>query len=367
MSTFFQDFVEKIKDEDTHVVGQSAAEFTGWLDTGCYIFNALVSGSIFGGVPNNKITTFAGKSGTGKTFLVLGIVKHFLKNNKNGIVVYYDTEAATTKEMMESRGIDSKRVIVVELETIERFRTHAIKVLDAYNEKEERPPMLIVLDSLGMLSSEKEIGDTAIGKDTKDMTKAQLIRATCRVLTQKLAKAKVPILITNHTYDSIGGYFPSEVMSGGNGIIYASSTIIMLSSKKDKDGNDIVGNIITMKQEKGRVSKRYSKVEGKLSYVSGLDKYYGLLPLAEKYNIVKKISTKYEFPDGRKAFEKAIYADPESYFTQDILLELDKAAQKEFKYGSEETDETDETEVSISDDIVDSKRTKKSSKLVKQE
>lgn len=348
MSTFFKNFVDEIKDEDTNIAadGKSAAEFSGWIDTGCYILNAQLSGTIYGGVPNNKITAFAGESGTGKSFLVLGVVKTFLRNNPDAFVVYYDTEAAITKDMMESRGIDTTRVVISEPATIQQFRTKALKVLNAYIKTEEnkRPPMMMVLDSLGMLSSDKELTDTAEGKDTRDMTKAQLIRATFRVLTLKLAKAKVPMLLTAHTYQSVGAYIPTSVVSGGGGLIYAASTIIMLSSKKDRDNEKhIVGNIIVMEQSKGRLAKRYSKVEAKLSYDTGLDQYYGLLDLAEKHGVIKKVSTRYEMPDGTKVFGKNINEEPEKYFTKEILELIDDAAKKEFLYGT--TDDQIESEV----------------------
>ena len=202
MSDFFRNLAEDLKDEDTSIAadGMGSAEYTGTVDTGSYILNAVMSGSIYGGVPNNKITAFAGETTTGKTFFALAVVKQFLIDNPTGGVVYYDTEAAVTKEMMESRGIDTQRIILSEPQSIQQFRTHAIKVLDEYEKTAEgkRPPMMMVLDSLGILSSEKELADSAAGNDTRDMTKAQLIRGTFRVLTLKLAKLKVPMIVTNH-------------------------------------------------------------------------------------------------------------------------------------------------------------------------
>ena len=172
--SFFRNLVEQIKDEDTNIAadGLGSAEFTGCIDTGCYILNAVMSGSLYGGVPNNKITAFAGEPATGKTFFVLNIVRSFLEANPDGGVVYYDTEAAVTKQMMESRGINTTRVIISEPDTIQKFRHHALKMLDAYIETpaNKRPPMIFVLDSLGQLSTTKEMEDSTEGKETKDMT-----------------------------------------------------------------------------------------------------------------------------------------------------------------------------------------------------
>jgi RecA/RadA recombinase len=119
MSDFLKMLVKELKDEDTSMAddGTGSAEFGGFIDTGSFALNAVLSGSLYGGVPDNKITAFAGESATGKTYFVLGIVKSFLEKNPNGGVVYYDTEAAITKQMMQDRGIDTSRVIIAEPDT----------------------------------------------------------------------------------------------------------------------------------------------------------------------------------------------------------------------------------------------------------
>ena len=337
--SFLSDITKGINNTNILDEGGNSSEFSGSVDTGSYILNAALSGSIYGGVPNNKITAFAGESATGKTFFVLGVLKQFLDDNPDGGVIYFDTEAAVTKKMMEDRGIDTKRVIISEPQSIEEFRTNAVRMLESYTESTEQPPMMMVLDSLGMLSSEKELEDTMSGANKRDMTKAQLLRGTFRVLSLKLAKANVPMLITNHVYDVVGAYIPTKEISGGSGLKYAASSICMLSKKKDKDGTDVVGNIIKVTMHKSRFTKEQSKVEVKLSFDKGLDRYYGLLDLAEKYDIIKKVSTRYEMPDGRKVFGKAINANPEEYFTQEILDQLDECAKKEFLYGMQDEEE----------------------------
>jgi len=338
MSTFLKNLIDEVKDENTTIAadGTSSSEFTGCIDTGCYILNAALSGSLYGGVPNNKVTSFAGESATGKTFFVLGLVRSFLDQNPEGGVVYYDTEAAVTKKMMEERGIDTNRVIISEPETIQAFRHHALKMIDAYENHKDQPPMMFVLDSLGLLSTTKEMEDTAEGKATRDMTKAQVIKACFTVLILKIAKVKIPLLVTNHVYAAVGSYVPMNEISGGSGLKYAASTIAMLTKKKDKDGTDVIGNIIRVKMYKSRLSKENSQCEVKLSYKTGLDKYFGLLTLAEKYGIFKKVSTRYELPDGTKVFGKSINESPEKYYTEDVMKQLEVAAQKEYSYGEEE-------------------------------
>ena len=346
MSNFFSNLVEQLKDEDTKILadGGASAEFSGCIDTGSYALNALLSGSIYGGVPNNKVTAFAGESATGKTFFVLGVVKQFLDDNPKGGVIYFDTEAAVTKQMMESKGIDPKRVVISEPDTIQKFRHTALKIIDSYStqKESERQPMMMVLDSMGQLSSTKEMEDTSEGKETKDMTKSQILKATFRVLNLKLAKIGVPLLVTNHVYDVVGAYIPTKEMSGGSGLKYTASTIVYLSKKKDKDGTEVIGNIIKAKLQKSRFTKENSFVEIKLTYSKGLDRYYGLLDIAEKYEIIKKVSTRYELPDGSKVFGKNINEEPEKYFTKEVLTKIDEACKKEFLYGQGEASSTNE-------------------------
>jgi RecA/RadA recombinase len=316
--------------------GVEAGDVENFIDTGSYVFNALLSGSIYGGLPANKITALAGESATGKTYFLMGIVKNFLDANPDSGVVYFESESAITKQMVIDRGIDPDRMVIVPVTTVQEFRTQALKVLDGYMQQDVdiRRPLFLCLDSLGMLSTTKEVEDTADGKETRDMTRAQVLKAAFRVLTLKLGKAKVPMVVTNHTYDSMGSMFPTKEMGGGSGLKYAASSIIFLSKKKEKDGTEVVGNIVHCKNHKSRLTIENKMVDVRLTYDKGLDKYYGLLELAEKYDIFKKVSTRYEMPDGTKQYGKSILNDPEKYFTKDIMDKIEEAAQKEFTYGN---------------------------------
>jgi RecA/RadA recombinase len=332
---FLKDIVKEIGGEYTQLASD-IDETEIYVDTGSYIFNALVSGSVLGGVSGNKITAIAGESSTGKTFFSLAVVKNFLDNNPDGYCLYFDTEAAITKSLLESRGIDTARLVVVNVVTIEEFRSKALKAVDLYLKKKEgeRKPCMFVLDSLGMLSTEKEIDDALNEKQVRDMTKSQLVKGAFRMLTLKLGQAKIPMIVTNHTYDVVGSYVPMKEMSGGSGLKYAASTIIYLSKKKEKDGTEVVGNIIKCKTQKSRLSKENKEVEVRLFYDErGLDKYYGLLDLAEKYGIFVKSGTRYQVPDGTSQYGKTIMENPEKYFTGDVMQALDEAAKKEFSYG----------------------------------
>jgi len=316
--------------------GVAAGDITSYVDTGSYIFNALVSGSLFGGLPSNKVTALAGESSTGKTFFALSVVGNFLRDNPTGGVIYFESESAISREMIEERGIDSKRMIIMPVATIEEFRTQACRILDKYlkEPKDERVPMLFVLDSLGMLSTSKEMEDIANDKQVRDMTKSQLIKGAFRVLTLKLGQAQVPMIVTNHTYDVIGSYVPQKEMGGGTGLKYAASTIIYLGKKKEKDGTEVVGNIIKCEAKKSRLTKEGSKVETRLFFDErGLDKYYGLLELGEQYGVFTRKGNRIVVGES-SVYPSVILANPEKYFTPEVMEQLEAAAQKEFSYGN---------------------------------
>ena len=336
MSDFLDDLINISGNEYASKVSDGMlGRVNDYIDTGSYILNALLSGSIHRGLPSNKITAFAGESATGKTFFLLGIVKQFLADNPSGGVLYFESESALTPEMIEERGIDTKRFIQLPVSTIQEFAQQASRVVDKHIENSEAP-LLLCLDSLGMLSTAKEVGDITEGADKVDMTKARIVKGTFRVLTLKLAKAGIPLLVTNHTYKQVGAMFPQDIMGGGSGLQYAASSIVFLSKRKEKVGTDIIGNVIHCKNFKSRLAKENKKIDVLLTYDQGLNRYYGLLDLAEKYDIIKKVSTRYEMPDGVKIFGKQIMEDPEKYFTDDIMDGLEIAAQKEFQYGMSE-------------------------------
>ena len=332
---FLKDIVKEIGGEYTQLASE-IDETETYVDTGSYVFNALVSGSIFGGVSGTKITAIAGESSTGKTFFSLAVVKNFLDNNPTGYCLYFYTEAAITKSLLESRGIDTTRLVVVNVVTVEEFRTKALKAVDIYLKKkeDERNPCIFVLDSLGMLSTSKEINDALNDKEVRDMTKSQLIKGAFRMLTLKLGQAKIPMIVTNHTYDVIGSYVPMKEMGGGSGLKYAASTIIYLSKKKEKDGTDVIGNIVKAKTQKSRLSKENQDVEIRLYYDErGLDRYYGLLELGETAGLWKNVAGRYEI-GGKKIYGKEILKNPDQYFTEEVMQQLDAAAKKQFSYGT---------------------------------
>ena len=335
-SSYLQDIIKNIDNEYASIAddGLAAGDVSSFIDTGSYIFNALVSGSIYGGIPSNKITALAGESSTGKTFFTISVIKHFLKTHPEAGVAFFESEGAISKDLLSDRGVDTKRVVIIPVVTVQQFRQQALMVADNLLKDKNHPPMLFVLDSLGMLSTTKEIEDSEAGKETRDMTRAQVVKSIFRVLTLKLSKCNIPLIVTNHTYDVVGAYMPTKEMGGGSGLKYAASTIIFLSKSKEKDGKEVIGNIIKCETKKSRFTKENAKVATRLFFDErGLDPYYGLLELGEKYEVFTKVGNRYEIGE-KKVYPKNILENPEEYFTPEVMQALDECAKKEFSYGT---------------------------------
>ena len=339
MNDFLKEIVKDVGNDYASLAsdGIAGGDVTSFIDTGSYSFNALLSGSIYGGLPANRITAIAGEAATGKTFFALGICKNFLDTSPDAGIIYFESENAISKSLIESRGVDSKRVVVYPVATVQEFRTQAIQIIDKYLAQpvDKRQPIMFVLDSLGMLSTTKEMEDTAAGKETRDMTRSQIVKSAFRVLTLKLGKANIPMIMTNHTYDVIGSMFPQKEMGGGSGLKYAASSIVYLGKKKEKEGTEVVGNIIHCKNYKSRITKENAMIDVRLTYTKGLDKHYGVLELAEEAGVFKKVSTRYELPSGAKLYGKQILNEPEKHFTKEVLDKIDDYAKDKFTYGTE--------------------------------
>jgi len=319
------------------------ADIVSYIDTGSYALNALFSGSIYGGLPANKVSALAGEESTGKTFYALQICKKFQEYNPEGLIAYFETESAVTTEMLESRGIDTNRFLRFPVSTVEEFRSQATRFIDLYLEQDEnkRQPCFMVLDSLGMLSTNKEITDVASSEDKRDMTKAPLIKGAFRVITLKLGRAKMALLVINHVYNLIGSYIPKKVMGGGSGLNYAASSIVFLSKSKfkDKTTKEVTGAVITASIEKSRLTVENKKVETLLDYENGLNRYYGLLDIASNGGLISKEGANFTICGikttftNQESFENGVYKNPEKFFTKEVLDKIDEVAQKEFKYG----------------------------------
>ena len=329
---FLKDIVKEIGDDYTKLAADidDTEEF---VDTGSYIFNGLVSAVFLVVYLGIRLLPLLASLLLEKLSSVFAVVKNFLDSNPDGYCLYFDTEPLLTKSLLADRGVDLSRVVVVNVVTIEEFRSKALKAVDIYLKKseEDRKPCMFVLDSLGMLSTEKEITDALNDKQVRDMTKSQLVKGAFRMLTLKLGQANIPMIVTNHTYDVIGSYVPTKEMGGGSeNTKYAASTIIYLSKKKRERWNRSRRKSYQAKTAKSRLSKENKEVTVRLYYDErGLDKYYGLLELGELGGLWKNVAGRYEI-NGKKIYAKQILASPEEYFTDDVMEKLDAIARETF-------------------------------------
>ena len=332
--SIFDTLAKEAKNDYAQLVSNTSSD-QGFIGTGSYILNAQLSGSIYGGIPNNRVTAIAGEQATGKTFYAIGIASTFLNDHPDGAVFYFDSEAAATPDLFRDRGLDPARVWHFPIDTIEEFRTQMIRILDNLlkTPEKDRKPLLIILDSLGMLASQKELQDAMDDKQVRDMTKSQTIKSVFRIITSKLGKLKIPMIVTNHTYKTMNPYGDPTDMGGGSGLKYAASTIITLTKSKEKDSSkEIIGNIIKVKTYKSRLTKENTQIATRLFFDSrGLDEYYGLLELGEKHGIFIRKGNRILVGES-SVYPSAILADPLKYFTKEVMQALDEASSKEFKY-----------------------------------
>ncbi len=263
--------------EATIMEDQTLAGPTEWISTGSYALNALISGDMYKGIPNNRVIGIAGEESTGKTYLCIDIIKEAIKIGYD--IVYFDSENAVDKKMLADRGVDITRVAYVPVETIESFRSQAVHILDVFNKENFKGKKLFfILDSLSNIPSKKELEDVENDKDKKDMTKPMIIKSVSRVLSQKLARAKIPMIVTNHVYTKIGDMFAvRKEMSGGSGLKYFASCIIFLLKSLSKDElKNTTGVFIRAESIKNRFAREQKVVRLLLDFGTGLNKYYGL-------------------------------------------------------------------------------------------
>jgi RecA/RadA recombinase len=255
-----------------------------YLDTGIYILNAALSGSLFGGLQSNRISVFAGDSGAGKSFLCYSVVKQAQKNGWN--CIYIDTEFSIQRNQLPNYGIDinGDRFQLIRSNIVEDIIKLLAQILEQFKEIKmeggEIPKTLVILDSVGMLASRKESEDAKDGAEKVDMSRAKKLASMFRIINGDLGYLNIPLICTNHVYDEMS-MFPKKIMKGGTGLYYSASVVSFLSKAKLKEGEEDdmdlgqSGITVTFKTEKNRLAKP-KKVKFDISFVKGCNPYKGL-------------------------------------------------------------------------------------------
>lgn len=260
------------------LANNSFSEVDEWIPTGNYLLNGSISGSLFGGIPNTRSFGLMGDPGTGKSFVCLNVVREAQKKGYD--VVYCDTEGAIDKTGALKFGIDANRLRYQPIKTVSQFQTFVANLVDMVNKaraKGESPKILLILDSLGMLSTDKELADAMKGHNAADMgAKAKELRKLFRVITLDLTAAKIPLICTNHVYTG-GGFMPTKESSGGDGPIFAMSVISFLSKAQLKEGSSTTktGIVVTSNLKKSRFTVP-EPVKFHISFANGMNPYVGL-------------------------------------------------------------------------------------------
>lgn len=251
------DMLSKFSPDGAIIDDSLYAKIDEWIPTGYYILNAALSGSLFGGLPNRRSLMFAGAEGTGKTFIACSIVRN--AQAMDYFPIYFDSEGSIDIDFVKRLGIDTSRFRIENIGTVEEFTNLAANIIETLkklkDEGKTAPKIIIVLDSLGSLSSTKEKNDAISGSDKRDMTKQQAIRKTFRVIGNDFAKYGIPFIINNHVYAAIGSFVGGDVISGGGGGKYSPSIIFTLTKSQYGDTTDKVseGQVKKLGLEKAKV------------------------------------------------------------------------------------------------------------------
>jgi KaiC/GvpD/RAD55 family RecA-like ATPase len=313
---------------------------TDFIDTGCYILNACIgNGDIFGGMPKGKRVAFAGPSSTGKSLLTAHVAKSYLKEIEGAHLIAFETEGASFFDMMNSIDIDKDRVTIIPTATVEKFKINITKLLKAITEERAKGvhnEYIFLLDSLGMLATEKETADAIDGKVVGDMTRAKTIRSIFRIISLDLFRLQIPFLLVNHTYETMSMYGGPE-MSGGGGVKYAADVIIMLTKAKEKEGTAHIGAILSLNVAKSRFIPENVKGKVFCLFKKGIMKHSYLLEVGLELGIIHKEGISYVL-NGIKKRKNDIMKNPEAYYTPEALEILRQGIMKAWCFGQGDED-----------------------------
>ena len=348
------DKLEKLNPEAKFLSESALSTVNEWVDTGCMVLNAIISGSLYGGVPVGRITGFSGPSAAGKTYIINKILAN--AQSKGMIPVIFDTEAAIDASSTTGVGLDSDQVKYVPVQTVEDCRNQISTFLDSVMEAKMRGKFIISIDSLGNLASQKELDDTEKGKTAMDMgTRAKGLKSMMRLLTFKAAQAGVTILFSNHTYDDPSAMFPTLVkaQSGGKGPVYLASVLVQLAKRDEKhdkaneddeilpEANRVSGTTLRALTVKNRFVPPFLECEAYLNFKRGLDKYSGLKEMAVNHGVIEQTGSTFLLPSekdgvpGKKLGYYKNWKGDEKLWEEHILPGLEAKLKEQYSYSTD--------------------------------
>jgi len=332
-----------------------------WLSTGSYAMNKLVSGDPRCGWLSRKIHGLAGEPGVGKSYLALSTARESIKAGH--VVVIYDTEGNITEENLNNMGIDPNEVLYRQIHTIEELKTKMVNDVETLRKDFPDEEILVITDSIGMLSSDKEYEDAKSGKNAADQgLKAKMLKSASRIAQMLCDKQGMTMIVVNHTYTNPSSYVPEQVFAGGSGFIYACTSIVFLrksaekeSTKKTDDGKTYkihTGNFITATTAKNRIVPEGQSEKIYLSMKTGLNKWFGMLEDAIELGFFTQKGSRVviHHHDDKSVFKKQVYKDE---FWVPILDELSDKLIEKYSYHKNSDIEEEELNEEQEDEEVD--------------
>ena len=288
---------------------------TDWVSTGNFALNYLISGDWNKGIPLGKVTVFAGESGAGKSYICSGnIVKHA---QEQGIyVILIDSENALDEQWLKDLGVDTseEKLLKLNMAMIDDVAKTIHEFMDEYKAMSERPKVMFVIDSLGMLLTPTDINQFQAGDLKGDMgRKPKALTALVRNCVNMFGNYNVGMVCTNHTYASQDMFDPDDKISGGQGFVYASSIVVAMKKlklKEDEDGNkvsEVNGIRASCKIMKTRYSKPFETLQIKIPYTTGMNPYSGLVDMFEKQGLLKQEGNRLKWIDPETGEEFKFY------------------------------------------------------------
>ena len=245
------------------------------VQTDVPMVNVALSGSVSGGITPG-MTVLAGPSKHFKTSFALLMASAFLKEKKDGVILFYDSEFGSPQSYFKEFDVDTERVLHTPVANVEELKFDLVNQLEQLTREDN---VMIVIDSIGNLASKKELEDALNEKSVADMSRAKALKGLFRMVTPYLTMKNIPLVAVNHTYKEIG-LFPKDVVGGGTGIYYSADNIWIIGRQQDKQGTEIKGYHFVINVDKSRYVKEKSTIPISVSWEGGVQRFSGLLDVA---------------------------------------------------------------------------------------
>ena len=341
--------IDELNPDATYLSDSPLSEVTDWISSDCYALNAIMSGSVYRAVPVGRIVTFYGLQSTGKTLILNKIIANAMKQGFSR-AVYFDSEMALDMGVAERLGCDPSKIKHAPIEIIEDCKNQIITLLTKIIEIGAKNKIIIAIDSLGNMNAQKEFNDVEKEKSASDMgLRAKSLTSLMRMLTYRAAKAGTPVLCTNHVYENPTELHPGMIkkQTGGLKPLYIASILVQLAvtnNKLEDDpkaaasilGDRISGVTLRALTAKNRFIPPFISAEGiEINFKTGLNKYKGLLDLAEKYGMILRDGNAYQMKNGTSIGYAPTFEDKAEFWENGPLQELDGLIQKDLTYSNE--------------------------------